>query len=144
MLFGYYLYLALVRVDPEYRAGYPSTKNPIYWTAYDKLPERDFFGFPHRAGWKAVGALYEQGALDGEYDSNEGGEITACGTCRLRRVISAVPPRDTISLAESTQDPQEESEPTQLDDEFTEVGRGNRRRAPQNSDIRAGCSSTTA
>ena len=121
MLFGCYLYLVFVRADPEYRAGYPDTKSPIYWTAYDELPERDFFGFPHRAGWKAIGALYEQETLDGEYDSNEGGEITAWYLPAAPRYFCNPAPRYYF-LAESTQDPREESEPTQLDDAFTEVG----------------------
>ncbi len=77
VLFGYYLFIVFVRVYPEYRAVYTDAKSPLYWTAYDELPERDYFGFPHRAGWKTIGVLYAQGILAGEYDSNEGGEITA-------------------------------------------------------------------
>ena len=77
VVFGYYLYVAFVRVEPEFRAGYPAAKPAFYWTVYDELPSRDFFGFPHRAGWKAVSVLYEQGVLEGEFNSNEGGEITS-------------------------------------------------------------------
>jgi 4-amino-4-deoxy-L-arabinose transferase-like glycosyltransferase len=75
-LFGYYVGLVFLRAEPDYRAGYPATKPALYWTSYAQLPPQDFFGFPHQAGWKAIGALYAQGVLQGEYDSNEGGEIT--------------------------------------------------------------------
>ncbi len=75
-LFGYYVGIVFLRAEPDYRAGFPATKPALYWTTHAELPPQDYFGFPHKAGWAAIGALYAQGVLQGEYDSNEGGEIT--------------------------------------------------------------------
>ena len=121
LLFGYYLFLVFVRVHPEFRAAYPASKGPLYWSAYDELPERDYFGFPHRAGWKAIGALYAQGVLAGEYDSNEGGEITAWYVADAPRYYCNPAPRYYF-LAESAQDSEREIDPAWLRDEFAEVG----------------------
>jgi hypothetical protein len=44
---------------------------------YDEAPERGLFGFPRRAGWKAVGALYTMGVLQGTYNANEETLITS-------------------------------------------------------------------
>ncbi len=46
------------------------------WPAFYWLPARAaeidaFYGFPLRNGWKAVGALYVQGVLAGDYESNQ-------------------------------------------------------------------------
>jgi 4-amino-4-deoxy-L-arabinose transferase-like glycosyltransferase len=72
-VFGYYEYIVFVRHDPDFRRGYPATL-AFYPTFYpDDHPPRDGggFGFPHRGGWKAVGALYAQGVLQGSYGANE-------------------------------------------------------------------------
>jgi len=77
LLFSYYIYTVFIRVYPEYRASYPASKSPLYWTPHSELRQREYFGMPHRAGWKAIGVLYSAGILQGEYDSNEGRDITA-------------------------------------------------------------------
>ena len=46
------------------------------WAAGDEVPRKERFGFPYAAGWKAVGALYAEGRLDGSFDSNENPQIT--------------------------------------------------------------------
>ncbi len=76
LMFGYYIYLVFVRHDVEYKRTYPASKHPLYWAAYDRLPSTGWFGFPYRAGWKVIGALYGQGVLRGDYDSNEEPAIT--------------------------------------------------------------------
>ena len=76
LIFAYYTYIVLIQHDPEYRRTYPATKHPFYWTAYDRLPSSGWFGFPYRAGWKVIGALYAEGELRGDYDSNEEPFIT--------------------------------------------------------------------
>lgn len=77
LLFSYYVCIVFIRVYPEYRASYPASKSPLYWTPHNELKQREYFGMPHRAGWKAIGMLYQAGVLQGEYDSNEGRDITA-------------------------------------------------------------------
>lgn len=72
-----YLYLVFLRQEPEYWTVFPEARPGIYRASYgDTLPDGGFFGFPRRAGWKVVGELYRQGALQGDYDSNEKEQIT--------------------------------------------------------------------
>ncbi|MBM3188926.1 MAG: glycosyltransferase family 39 protein, partial [Chloroflexi bacterium] len=67
-----YLYVVFVGHTPEYKRTYPDNKLPFFWTPYgDEMPTQGLFGFPYRAGWKAVGLLYASGALQGDYWSNE-------------------------------------------------------------------------
>jgi len=75
---AYYVYMVFVQHNPEYKRTYPEHRNRLYWTIYgDELPQQEgWFGFPYRAGWKAIGYLYEAGVLKGDYDSNEEGYIT--------------------------------------------------------------------
>lgn len=106
VIFGYYLYVAFVRVEPEFRSGYPTAKPAFYWAVYDELPSRDFFGFPHRAGWKAVSVLYEQDVLEGEFNSNEGGEITSWYLPHAPRYYCRPSPKYYF-IAQSVQDREE-------------------------------------
>lgn len=77
-LFGYYVHIVFVRHTPDYLRGYPETRPALYPVVYgDTLPRESGFGLPHRAGWKAIGALYAQGELQGSYISNEEPLITS-------------------------------------------------------------------
>ena len=77
-LFGYYVYIVFVRHTPDYRRGYPATRPFFYPVVYgDQVPKGGVFGFPHRGGWKAIGALYAQGVLQGSYSANEEPLITS-------------------------------------------------------------------
>lgn len=73
-----YAYIVFVRQSPEYRHVFPAARPEIYRASYgDALPSPDgYFGFPHHAGWKVIGQLYEQGILQGSFDSNEDYLIT--------------------------------------------------------------------
>lgn len=73
IVFGYYVYIVFVRHTPDFRrGGYPDTRPAFYVTFYgDWEPSGGGFAFPHRGGWKAVGALYAQGVLQGSFRSNE-------------------------------------------------------------------------
>jgi hypothetical protein len=74
VVFGYYEYIVFVRHKPDFRRGYPDTLPPFYLTLYrDEHPPQGGggFGFPHRGAWKAVGALYAQGTIQGSYGANE-------------------------------------------------------------------------
>jgi hypothetical protein len=73
----YYVWVAFLQHDPEYIQTYPAHRLALFWTPYEELPREGYFGFPHRAGWKAVGQLYRQGDLTGDYSSNEEPEVTA-------------------------------------------------------------------
>ena len=69
-LCSYYIYLAFIQRQPEYIATYPRHKSSLFWMPYgDTAPQGGHFGFSHQLGWKAIGTLYVQGILEGEYDS---------------------------------------------------------------------------
>jgi hypothetical protein len=73
-VFGYYEYIVFVRHEPDFRRGYPDTLPSFYQIQYrDDHPPKGGggFGFPHRGAWKAVGALYAQGVIQGSYGANE-------------------------------------------------------------------------
>ena len=75
-VFAFYPYLVFLQHDVEYKRTFPASRPPGYWTLTDDLPTNGWFGFPYRAGWKAVGTLFEEGVLYGTYFSNEEEKIT--------------------------------------------------------------------
>ncbi len=105
LVFAWYIFMVFVWHDPEYKRTYPAHKNDFYWTVYDELPPEGYFGFPYRAGWKAVGELYRTGALRGDYLSNEEDVITFWYT---RHAPRACPEEaaDYYLIAENVQDEQ--------------------------------------
>jgi len=72
-----YLWSAFIRHEPLFLSDYPAHKPALYWTPYQGRPETGFFGFPHRTGWKAVGALLADEVLNGDYGSNEEEDISS-------------------------------------------------------------------
>ena len=84
-------YIAFIRTDRDYVAGYPESRTPIYWSFADTVPENVYFGFPHRVGWKAIGELYADKASVGLYNSNEIPRITGWYTRRGLRTQCASP-----------------------------------------------------
>ncbi len=74
---GVYAVIAFVSHTPEYQRIYPAGRLAFFWAPYgDEMPEQGLFGFPYRAGWKAIGALYARGVLQGDYGTNEETHIT--------------------------------------------------------------------
>jgi len=72
-----YLHVVFVSNTPEYQRNYPAYRVPFFWVPYgDGFPSEGLFGFPYRAGWKAIGVLYSTGELQGSYASNEESHIT--------------------------------------------------------------------
>jgi hypothetical protein len=73
---------------------------PLVWSL-GPAPEKERFGFPYQAGWKAVGALFADGTLRGSYGSNEVPQVTHWYTRGAWRC--AADPRYFI-IAENVQD----------------------------------------
>lgn len=71
LLSAAYLQVAFVSHQPEYRRSFPASKLALFPVLTDRLPERDWFGFPYQAGWRAAAVLYDRGMLAGPYASNE-------------------------------------------------------------------------
>ncbi|MDQ3247999.1 MAG: hypothetical protein M3Q45_02210, partial [Chloroflexota bacterium] len=70
-LFGNYAYWYFVHNQVEVLRTWQINRPAGYWTAYATPDDRALFGFPLANGWKVVGALYQQGIMTGDYDSNE-------------------------------------------------------------------------
>ncbi len=90
-LFGGYLYIAYLRHDAEFWQDWPKSQPALYWSPYDQTPPAGFFGFAHRTGWKAVGALYTAGQLSGDYGSNEEPDVTTWDTRGAPRACDPQP-----------------------------------------------------
>jgi hypothetical protein len=69
-LFGYHSYLYLVYNGTEVLRTWEENHPRFYWTPYDKVDVQSLDGFPLRSGWKVVGSLYDQGVIDGDFESN--------------------------------------------------------------------------
>lgn len=88
----------------EYKRAWPESRHPLYPVPFadDALPPYGHFGFPYRAGWKAVAYLYDQGILAGTYASNEEPEITTWYLPEATRTLCGQP--DVYIIAEQVQD----------------------------------------
>ena len=91
ILFSGYLFIAYLRQAPEFWQDWPASQPGLYWSPYSELPPAGFFGFAHRSGWKTVGALYAQGALQGDYGSNEEPDVTTWYTRGAPRACDPQP-----------------------------------------------------
>lgn len=70
LLFSGYLYVVYLRQEPEFEIDWPDSQPWLYWSPYDRLQLDDSFGMVHRVGWKAVGGLYLEHKLTGDYQTN--------------------------------------------------------------------------
>ncbi|MBN1580644.1 MAG: glycosyltransferase family 39 protein, partial [Anaerolineae bacterium] len=97
-----YSWIMFVDHTPEYQRTWPDNKLGLYWTTYEDMPAHGRFGFPHRAGWQAIGALMAKGTISGTYASNEEQEITDFYTRQAPRTHCPKP--DVYIVAENVQD----------------------------------------
>lgn len=118
-LSGAYLALLFLNTDLEYKRSYPENRLPLFWTSYgDQMPEQGLFGFPYRVGWKVIGALYQNGTLQGDLGSNEEAHIIRWYTRGVEANSSQ--PRYYV-IARDVQDEQWVS-PGELADNYALVG----------------------
>ena len=83
-LFAYYEYIVFVRHRPNFLLDYPEARPALYASVHgDELPRVGFFGFPHRSGLKAAGALQSQGVIQGSYHANAEPLITSWYTRKM-------------------------------------------------------------
>jgi len=101
ILIAGYVVLAFVGHYPEYKREWPESQHALYPVPIE-LPLYGYFGFPYRAGWKAVEGLYAQGRLQGTYASNEEPEITTWYVRSGRRTMCGQP--DYYIIAVNVQD----------------------------------------
>ena len=98
-----FLWNAFVRHDIEYWQDYPDGNLSLFWTPYHEPPQAGFFGFAHRAGWKAVGQKIAAGEFPGDYGSNEEPDITTWYTRGAPRACDPHP--EYYFLADDLIDP---------------------------------------
>jgi 4-amino-4-deoxy-L-arabinose transferase-like glycosyltransferase len=102
LFLAYYPYLMFVSHSPEIKRTWPAHQPALYWRPDIPVPRFGYFGFPYRAGWKVVGALADQGVLDGVYASNEEQEVTDWYVRLAERTFCQDPER--YFVAEDVQD----------------------------------------
>lgn len=86
-----FLWNAFVRHDVAYWQDYPDGNLAFFWTPYESPLAAGFFGFVHRAGWKAIGQQIDDGLLAGDYGSNEEPDVTTWYTRGAPRACDPQP-----------------------------------------------------
>lgn len=70
LLFGNYAYWYFVASDQEVLRTWRDNRPRGYWVPYTMPTALSIFGFPLQNGWKTLGVLYAEGALDAPFDTN--------------------------------------------------------------------------
>lgn len=102
LFLAYYPILMFVQHDPEVKRTWPAHQPALYWRPELEVPLFGYFGFPYRAGWKAVGVLFEDGVLSGVYSSNEEQEVAGWYTRGAERTYCPDP--EWYLIAQNVQD----------------------------------------
>lgn len=71
LVFGGYAYWYFVHAQVEVLHTWQNNRPAGYWTPYSEPDNKAIFGFPLANGWKVVGALYAEGVMQGDYETNE-------------------------------------------------------------------------
>jgi 4-amino-4-deoxy-L-arabinose transferase-like glycosyltransferase len=71
LIFGGYTFLLYVTHTPEVLRTWPVSQPAFYWRPAGVEAVDGRFGFPFTNGWKVVGALYAQGEIAGDYETNQ-------------------------------------------------------------------------
>jgi len=71
LIFGNYVRQLFVVNRVEVLRTWDENRPAGYWTSYDSPAFESIFGFPIRNGWKTVATLYDQGVLQGRFDTND-------------------------------------------------------------------------
>lgn len=68
--FGNYVQAYFIDHSVERLHLWPDERLNGYWVPFEMPSEQGIFGFPLKNGWKAVEVLYQEGVLDGSYQTN--------------------------------------------------------------------------
>ncbi len=71
LVFGGYAYWYFVYNQVEILRTWDVNRPAGYWVSYAAPDDKALFGFPLANGWKVVGALYAQGVIHGDFETNE-------------------------------------------------------------------------
>jgi 4-amino-4-deoxy-L-arabinose transferase-like glycosyltransferase len=97
-IFAFYPWRLFADAPRETLRTWAENRPRAYWFPFDRPPDQAIFGFPLRNGWKAVGAGYAAGLLDGQFESNAKPEIADWYT----RALPACPQPDRYWLLADT------------------------------------------
>ncbi len=88
-----FLFDTYLRHDDGRGQDQPAIVQALAWAPerYTRPPTEGIFGVAHRSGWKGVGALYAEGKLTGDFDSNEKPDLTAWYAPSAHRLSRADP-----------------------------------------------------
>jgi hypothetical protein len=71
VIFGGYGYWYFVYNQAEVLRTWETNHPSAYWTPFGRPTTDGLYGFPLANGWKVIGALYAQGVLQGDYETNQ-------------------------------------------------------------------------
>lgn len=71
LVFGFYDYWYYNQTKVEVLYTWPEHTPKGYWTPHYTKEVDSLYGFPLQNGWKVVGALYADGVLAGDYETNQ-------------------------------------------------------------------------
>jgi hypothetical protein len=71
LLFGNYVRQLFVVNEVEVLRTWDENRPVGYWTSYDSPAFESIFGFPIRNGWQTVATLYDQGVMQGRFETND-------------------------------------------------------------------------
>lgn len=110
LIFGFYLQRLFIHTEVEVLRLWLEQRPHGYWMPFDMPPEIAIFGFPHNNGWKAIGVQYADGALDGNFLTNEKPEVVDWYT----RGAGACPRGNRYYIVVSRTEPQADAAAHQL------------------------------
>jgi len=71
LLFGNYVRQLFVVNEVEVLRTWDENRPAGYWTSYESPAFESIFGFPIHNGWQTIAVLYDQGVLQGRFDTND-------------------------------------------------------------------------
>ncbi|MFO7633971.1 MAG: glycosyltransferase family 39 protein, partial [Caldilinea sp.] len=110
LLFGFYVHRLFVYSEVEVLRLWQEARPIGYWMPFDSPPEVAIFGFPHKSGWKTIGAHYADGELDGNFLTNEKAEVVDWYT----RGAGACPRGNRYYIVASRTEPQADAAAQEL------------------------------
>ena len=70
-VFGYYTYLLFVYNKVEVLIHWQDAHPTLYWTPFTTPASGALYGFPVANGWKVASMLYQNGQIQGNYETND-------------------------------------------------------------------------
>lgn len=76
--YWYFVYnqVEILRTQTQNNRGSPTpapnpSESALYWSSGEDIEVDSLYGFPLTNGWKVIGVLYQQGVIQGDYETNQ-------------------------------------------------------------------------